>query len=189
MITDEAIAKVPLIKYREIPEKHYTILQALAREVLTVSKEKNNSNEVAITYSLVEIDGVSDNRENVLGVALGDEHSVDPEEDSASYHILNGTTDCVVVIMHNHPSLSKLSLTDIQFLLQYHTMKMIVAVTNQGSISYLVKGKGYNRTEAVKLFNEAFKKHTEAVNLKGRQEAAAYFLHKCSAAGIIYDDR
>lgn len=52
-----------------------------------------------------------------------------------------------------------------------------------------MEGKGYNRAEAVKLFNEAFKKHTEAVNLKGRQEAADYFLHNCNVAGIIYDDR
>lgn len=73
MITDEAIEKVPLIKYREIPENHYTILQALAREVLTVSKEKNNSNEVAITYSLVEMDECLEHRENVLGIALGGE--------------------------------------------------------------------------------------------------------------------
>lgn len=189
MITDEAIKKIPFIQYREIPENQYHILQTLAKEVLTVSKEKNHSNEVAITYSLAGIDEFSDSREDIFGISLGDEHSVDPEEDSASYHILNGTTECVVIIMHNHPSLSKLSLTDVQFLLQYHTMKMIVAVTNQGSISYLVKAKGYNRTRAVKLFNDAFKKHSEACNLKERQEAAEYFLNNCYDVGIIYDDR
>ena len=50
MITEEAIDKVPLIEFREIPKEHYGILQNLAKEVLRISKDENNSNEVAITY-------------------------------------------------------------------------------------------------------------------------------------------
>lgn len=48
MITDEAIQKVPLVKYKEIPESEYLMLQELAREVLTISKNDNDSNEVQI---------------------------------------------------------------------------------------------------------------------------------------------
>lgn len=32
-ITDVAISKVPLIRYREIPEEHYATLQELAKAV------------------------------------------------------------------------------------------------------------------------------------------------------------
>lgn len=38
LITDEAIKKVPLVQYKEIPESEYLMLQELAREVLIVSK-------------------------------------------------------------------------------------------------------------------------------------------------------
>ena len=38
MITDEAIKKVPMISYREIPEKEYPMLRNLAQEVLKISK-------------------------------------------------------------------------------------------------------------------------------------------------------
>lgn len=52
MITNQAIEKVPLVKYKEIPETEYQMIQDFAKEVLRVSMEKNDSNEVALTYSL-----------------------------------------------------------------------------------------------------------------------------------------
>ncbi|MBR1741633.1 MAG: hypothetical protein IJ733_07130, partial [Lachnospiraceae bacterium] len=39
----------------------------------------------------------------------------------------------------NHPNLSKISLEDAFYLLIHDAIKMIVAVTNRGSISYIVK--------------------------------------------------
>ena len=52
MITEEAINKIPRIKYRDIPESEYDNIWDLAKSVLKISKEENDSNEVAITYSL-----------------------------------------------------------------------------------------------------------------------------------------
>ena len=52
MITDEAINKVPRVQYKEIAETEYDNLQELARQVLQISKDENDSNEVAVTYSL-----------------------------------------------------------------------------------------------------------------------------------------
>ena len=50
-ITEEAIQKVPYIRYRDVPEQEYDIIQSLAKRVLELSRERNDSNEVAITYS------------------------------------------------------------------------------------------------------------------------------------------
>lgn len=75
MITNEAIEKVPFVKYKEIPESEYLILQELAKEVLAISKNDNNSNEVALTYSLDYRNLISEGKE-FIGVALGDEHSI-----------------------------------------------------------------------------------------------------------------
>ena len=49
MITDAAINKVPLVQYKEIPETEYDNLRELARQVLQISKDENDSNEVAVT--------------------------------------------------------------------------------------------------------------------------------------------
>ena len=52
-ITDIAIEKVPMIRYKGIAEEHYEILQLLAKLVLEESRNNNDCNETAITYSYV----------------------------------------------------------------------------------------------------------------------------------------
>ena len=155
-ITDIAISKVPYVMYHEIPEEQYEILQMIAKEVLRISRDENNCNEVAIAYDLdspqKELDG-----EKYLAWARGDEYSVDPMSDTETNHIIVSAKGCVVVILHNHPNLSKISLEDVMFLLRLPTIKMIVAVTNRGAIGYIVKTSKYEdkKLEAYKLMKEA----------------------------------
>ncbi|MCM1526782.1 MAG: hypothetical protein NC079_04020 [Clostridium sp.] len=74
-------------------------------------------------------------------------------------------------------------------MLRYVNVKMMVVVTNLGSISYLAKGKGYDYDKAVSLFNEAVSLNNEAKNLKGLKKAADHFLKNCKIAGIDYGNR
>ncbi len=188
MITDEAIRKVPRIQYKNIPESEYNIIQELAKNVLQISESENNSNEVAITYSMDSAELIQKGEE-YIGVALGSEHSVDPISSTTAYHLVSSAKDCIVIVLHNHPSLSDFSLSDIQFLLQYAGVKMMVVVTNLGNISYLVKGNKYAYDKAVTLFNEAVSSNNEARDLKGLQKAADHFLKNCYSVGIDYDNR
>jgi hypothetical protein len=179
VITDEAINKVPRIQYKDIPENEYDNIQILAKSVLKISKEENDSNEVAVTYSL-KSKRLIERGERYIGVSLGGEHSVDPLSDTTAYHLVCSEEECVIIVLHNHPSLSDFSLTDVQFLLEYENVKMMVVVTNLGSISYLVKRINYN---------EAVKKNNDAKDLKDLQEAADYFLKNSYNVGICYDNR
>lgn len=188
MITDEAIQKVPLVKYKEIPESEYLMLQELAMEVLTISKNDNDSNEVALTYSLDYRNLIAEGKE-FMGVALGDEHSVDPCMNTVSYHLITASFECVVIVLHNHPSLSKFSLEDVKFFLKNGTVKMMVVVTNLGSISYLVKKDKYNRKKAIEIFNNAVSVHNKGSNINDYQKAVSYFLSNCQKANIIYEYR
>lgn len=188
MITDEAIEKVPLIKYKEIPQSEYLMLQELAKEVLTVSKNDNDSNEVALTYSL-DYRNLIDEGKEYMGVALGDEHSVDPCMNAVSYHLIKASLECVVIVLHNHPSLSKFSLEDVKFFLGNGAVKMMVVVTNLGSISYLVKRDEYNRRKAIEIYNHAVNLHNEGNDIHDYQKAVSYFLSNCHEANIVYEDR
>jgi proteasome lid subunit RPN8/RPN11 len=188
MITYEAISKIPRIKYKDIPENEYDNIQELAKSVLKISKEENDSNEVAVIYSL-RSDKLIERGERYIGVALGGEHSVDPLSDTTAYHLVHSAEECVIIVLHNHPSLSDFSLTDVQFLLEYENVKMMVVVTNMGSISYLVKGTKYNQKDAIVLFNKAIKKNNDAKDLKDLQDAADYFLKNSYNVGICYDNR
>lgn len=187
MITEEAIDKVPYIQYKEIPETEYDNLRELTRQVLKISKEENDSNEVAVTYSLDSI-SLIEKGERYLGIALGTEHDVDPLSDATSYHLIRASSDCVVLVFHNHPSLSAFSLPDIQFLLRYETVKMMVVVTNLGNVSYMVKNNKYDFNKAVILFNEAVDLNNKSKNIKNLQEAADYFLKNCYNVGINYEN-
>lgn len=100
MITDEAINKVPRIKYKEIPENEYDSLWELAKSVLKLSKEENNSNEVAVVYSLKSVKLI-ERGEKYIGVALGTEHDVDPLSNTTAYHLISSAKDCVVIVLHN----------------------------------------------------------------------------------------
>jgi fructose/tagatose bisphosphate aldolase len=188
MITDEAISKIPRIRYRGIPENEYDNIQDLARNVLRISKEENDSNEVAITYALESLSYIRENEE-YIGVAIGNEHGVDPLNSTVAYHLIKGKGNCVVIVLHNHPSLSAFSLTDVEFLIKYDKIKMMVVVTNLGSITYLVKTDKYDYYKAVDLINAAILMNNDAKNLKDLQEAADYFLKNCDTVGIKYDNR
>ncbi|MBR2045138.1 MAG: hypothetical protein IJ958_03260, partial [Agathobacter sp.] len=65
-ITDVAIEKVPYIEYHGYDEYKCKIMQELAKNVLLLSKEENDSNEVAITCDL----GIENPLEQ-FGIALG----------------------------------------------------------------------------------------------------------------------
>lgn len=187
MITQEAINKVPYIRYREIPEEEYEIIHRLAKQVLRLSKEENNSNEVAITYSFDADKAVA--QEEVVGVQFGEEHSVNPMADALTYHLIMSSQECMVVSMHNHPSLSLISVTEIRFFLQYGSIRLLVIVTNLGNISYMVKSKKFNYPKAVELLNQTIQKYNESSDLKGYQDATKYFISNCCTAGIIYEDK
>lgn len=188
VITDEAINKIPRIKYKGIPENEYDNLWDLAKNVLKISKEENDSNEVAITYSLDSAKLIKQGK-RYIGIALGSEHDVDPLSDTTAYHLISSIEACVVIVLHNHPSLSDFSLTDVQFLLRYDNVKMMVVVTNLGSVSYLVKDRKYDLKKAIALFNKAVDKNNEAEKLKDMQNAADYFLKNSYTVGIDYDNR
>ena len=179
---------MPLIRYKEIPEIEYLMLQGLAKEVLTISKNDNDSNEVALTYSLDYRNLIAEGKE-FMGVALGDEHSVDPCMNAVSYHLIVASLECVVIVLHNHPSLSKFSLEDVKFLLRNETVKMMVVVTNLGRISYLVKKDNYDRKKAIEIYNNAVNIHNDGSGIRDYQKAALYFLSNCYEANIVYEDR
>ena len=62
--------------------------------------------------------------EDVVGIQFGDEHSVNPLADATTYHLIMTSRECMVVSMHNHPSLSLISVTDIRFFLQYGSIRL-----------------------------------------------------------------
>lgn len=180
-ITDIAISKVPYIEYKGFSEKQNNIMRRLAQEVLILSKEENDSNEVAITFDIM-----AENPLDNYGISYGDEHSVMISSDTLSNHLLVSQDSVAVVVLHNHPSMQTFSLTDISFFLQYENVKVMSVVSNYGKVHYLYKDKNFNRNEAVILWKECTKDFGRQPEIKELYFAALSFLAVCSEAGIYY---
>lgn len=181
-ITDIAIQKIPYIRYKNLSEEQNYIMRQLARDVLVLAKEYNNSNEVAITCDIG-----SDSPLEEYGISYGTEHGVQITSDTLSNHILLSADSVSVVILHNHPSTQTFSLEDIRFFLVYSTVKIISVVSNQGTIHYLYKDEKYDFYKAFALFKNIAAKAEKVKTTEEHYSLALEFLKKCSVTGLFYE--
>ena len=86
----------------------------MAKNVLKISKDENDSNEVAITYSPDSVKLIEQGA-RYIGVALGAEHNVDPLSNTTAYHLISTSRDCFVIVLRNRPSLLDFSLSIYNF--------------------------------------------------------------------------
>ena len=179
-ITEMAIKKVPFIKYKGLTEEQNKNMQSLARLVLTLAKNENDSNEVAITWDMERGDI------GKYGVAYGTEHNVNMCSDTYSYHLLHSGGNVIIVVLHNHPSTRTFSFDDIFSLMVYRSIQYMVVVTNQGTIHYLKKEKNYDEKAAGILYNEYVAKCKGIKDVKKIYASTLEFLKRCSEVGLYY---
>ena len=180
-ITDIAIDKVPFIQYDGFTDEQNKIMQELAKDVLLLSKEKNDSNEVAITCDLG-----AENPLDSFGISLGTEHEVDILADTLSNHIIVSRKSVAVVVLHNHPSTQTLSLQDIHFFILHPMIQVIVVVSNQGTVHYLKRDIEYEYIRAFEMFRECIEGLEKESPASEMYMAALTFLAKCSEVGLFY---
>nr|WP_296456602.1 hypothetical protein [uncultured Acetatifactor sp.] len=156
-------------------------MQELAKDVLLLSKERNDSNEVAITCDLG-----AENPLGSFGVSLGTEHEVDILADTLSNHIIVSRESVAVVVLHNHPSTQTFSLQDIHFFIRHPMIEVIVVVSNQGTIHYLKRDIEYDYKKAFQLFQECICELGKDSLKMEMYMASLTFLAKCSEVGLFY---
>lgn len=182
MITEIAIEKVPYIRYEGLSQEQNEIMQGLAKLVLRLAKDKNNSNEVAVTSDLACEHPLSN-----CGMAFGDEVSVDICADTLSFHLLMSGKETIIVMLHNHPSTRTFSLKDIEFMILYERLRIFVVVTNQGTIHYMKKNENFDVKEAIIMYNNIIRKYLEKNMSYNMYQAALEFLNDCDSVGLYYE--
>lgn len=180
-ITDVSIEKIPQILYKGLNESQNMAIYTLVKRALQISQMENNGDEVAITCALE-----GENSMDVVGIALGEEHSVDVCADTISKSLLMTGIPCAVVVMHNYPTTQTLSLEDIHFFLSYPSVKMMVVVNQQGKVHYICKDESFSYEAARYLYNECTVGLTGRTLIKDIYFSGLSFLVRCSEAGLFY---
>ena len=106
------------------------------------------------------------------------------DADPITFHLLR--TGENVAIVHNHPSTQTLSIEDIKFFLHFSRLRLIVVVSNQGTVHYLMKDKDYDFEKAEKLRCECVEELNNNSSAKECYAAALDYLTHCSEVGLLY---
>lgn len=175
-ITNTAIEKVDKVTLSDFSETQSNSMQHKHKELLKLSKEDNDSNEILF------IDDLSFKSEVKI---MGDEFSVIPAENPFAVSIIRNAQRQSLVYMHNHPSTNNFSVADIDTFICEGAIKTMTVVTNQGEVYVLNKVQGYEYTKARELVRDIFETFHEDEEIDNR-EFVRRFLKNCDKGGIEY---
>ena len=146
IITDEAINRIPYIKFPGFTEEQCLRIQQLEKMLLNIARLKNNSNEAVLTYRL---DGDSfSNATERIAVAYGNEERVDVFSDEKTKRLFETSKELMIISIHNHPNDTFYSFNDLLFFYKHDEIRLFNVVTNTGNISSLSRNDLYLKNEA-----------------------------------------
>ena len=119
---------------------------------MILSKENNDSKEVAIAYRLYKEPG--EREIDRISLVYGSDREVELGADPKTYHLLCSKM-MAVIVMHNHPSCTGLSLYDIAFFMNNESVLLLIMVTNKGELHYIQKTDKFVKAELARLYLKA----------------------------------
>ena len=150
MITDIAIDKVAKSKVKLLSLEQNSKIDAIHRELLTISKNENNSNEVAFLFGLNSDDKFSHK---------GTEHAVNIFDNPLAYSLAKNGGANSLFLAHNHPSTQIFSYADIGVFMHIDSLAGMSVVSNTGDVHILFKSGRFDYDaayDALAEIKEAF---------------------------------
>lgn len=151
-ITAQAIEKVPLVRFSGVSDETAAAIQQAHKDLLTFSRDQNESNEVAALLDL--------RTGERLSFVKGDTVSVNIEADADSYHWLRTMPERSVMLLHNHPGQSYFSMNDIRLFLLHAPIGSLSIVTNQGKVWTISKLSSFDRAKAYETLKNCALKYS-----------------------------
>jgi hypothetical protein len=178
LITDEAINKIGLAEIIGFTNEQNLKLQQFHKEILTIAKNKNNSNEVLRVWNPF-VKG-----ENYVDI-LGTENEVKTGNNTDLMTFVKKSYDNELVYLHNHPSRQSFSYVDIRTFVENDKIGVMTVVTNNGNVYTISKTDNYTYEKSSKLFNETIKELGGSGEIID-EEFIEKFAKTSRKAGIIY---
>jgi hypothetical protein len=136
-ITDIAISKVrkvPIFTIGSNCDDENRYIQELHKKLLKLSKENNNSEELAIVVDIINWDNL---------VVYGKENKVVIERVPDAYKMLVESPKNTILLMHNHPSTSTFSGRDFKLFCDHSSVYIMTIVGNDGSVQVITKDENF----------------------------------------------
>ena len=169
-ITDDVIDKIPKVNIEGFTDEQNVFIQEQHKDLLRHSRDKNENKEVAFVFRK----DLSDRF-----VVLGGDKDID------FTHVLPGKGDNLFV-MHNHPSNSSFSDTDIATFISTDSIKHLSIVKNNGEIEILSKSKLFDKSKAFTEFKRQYKKYVKTGTDAEIDKAVIKFIER-SKGDILWD--
>lgn len=153
-INEDTINLIACVKAFEDVEMN-KLLYEHHKNLLRLSMNKNNSNEVGLFWDLKKVE---EKPLQLLGEVNGLMMS---KSKDVSELVKNPHSYRTVVIMHNHPRNGMFSTKDIDSFCDYNSIYLMTAVCNDGTIYMIRKDANFNRHLLRKYYNEGVAKSIE----------------------------
>lgn len=134
-ITDVAINKITKSNITVLSSEQNAMIDEIHKELLRISKNDNNSNEVACLFGLYSFD---------KHFQTGTEHAVNIFDNPAAYSLAGNSENNSLFLAHNHPSTQSFSYADIGVFLSIDSLAGMSVVSNTGDVHILFKTEHYN---------------------------------------------
>jgi len=132
-ITDVAIEKVRKTQIFGFRPDENEIIQEQHKRLLSISKNMNNSEEVAIIIDIIHWK---------TEVIIGKLNHIALKSNPDAYRMIKQSAKNTILAMHNHPSTSTFSGVDFKTFCDNKSIFVMTIVGNDGSVQ--VMGKQYN---------------------------------------------
>lgn len=139
-ITDVAISKISKSAVPKYSEAQNSLIDEVHKELLTQSKDSNNSDEVACLFNLSSGERIYRN---------GSERKVNIFKNPTAYAMANSSEDKSLFLAHNHPSTQTFSYSDLGVFLYNDSIGAMSVVSNTGDVHILYKSDSYSYTKAI----------------------------------------
>lgn len=155
---------------KDILKSEYQKIQNYINILLSIYKDKNNLNDVVLTY-----------HSDTFSVVCSDGQPVDPLLDESASRLLKSSNECTVISLHNKVSLS---LADLRLFILCSNIKLLIAIANKDSILCLTRNKDFSQDNDLDLLQQAVRLNNNARTSKDKKDVVNYFIQNCNNIGI-----
>ncbi len=176
-ITDIAISKIRRTKIFGFTNEENDYIQKQHKRLLSISKDMNNSGEVAILVDIIHWE---------TEVIIGEANRVDISSNAKAHMMMLSYPKNTILVMHNHPSTSTFSGADFKMFCDNASIFVMTIVGNDGSIQIMEKNTAFNgQAEKMNYHNLALQYKNEGYTNNGTM-AMKYIIKHPAEFNILY---